>query len=73
MSPMKKVLKHLLSFLVGALIGAVLVVASVALFGEISLAEFGRGVARMGVLTIAACALAGVPKHSIIDTSNIPR
>lgn len=60
MSPMKKILKHLLSFLVGALIGAVLVVASVALFGEISLAEFGRGVARMGVLTIAACALAGV-------------
>lgn len=57
---MKKLLKHLLPFLVGALIGAVLVVASIALFGEISVAEFGRGLARMGVLTIAACALEGV-------------
>ena len=56
---MKKLLKHLGGFLVGALIGAALVAVNIALFGDMSLAEFGRGLGELGAGNIVGYGLLG--------------
>lgn len=56
---MKKILKQLGGFLVGSLIGAGLVVANIALFGDMSLAEFGRRLDELGVGRMVGYGLLG--------------
>ena len=57
---MKKILKLAGGFLLGAFIGGGIVVAGIALFGDIPLEEFGSKVVRLGVFKLAGSALMGI-------------
>lgn len=57
---MKKLLKFLGGFLIGGVIGLAVVLVAIALFGDLSLAEFGRRASRLGVGDVLDSSLLGV-------------